>query len=113
MNNKPQKKHQTTSVYDHQSCKNAAYFAVHTTLWLNVTSKEPSVLSTSLNRQRDQMLWIQSTDEAHTPESFEWQVGNWGTGGEVQVLQLWAELTEAITRAAAERRREKDTVKRF
>lgn len=39
----------------------------------------------------------------YTPESFEWQVGDWGTGGEVQVLQLWTELTEAITRAAEEK----------
>lgn len=37
------------------------------------------------------------------PESFQGQVSNGGTGGEVQVLQLWAEFTEAITRAAKEK----------
>ena len=34
------------------------------------------------------------------PESLEGQVGDRGAGSEVQVLQLWAELTEAVTRAA-------------
>lgn len=41
-----------------------------------------------------------------SPECFEWQVGDWGTGGEVQVLELGTELTEAITCAAWERKRQ-------
>ena len=36
------------------------------------------------------------------PEGLEGQVGDRGAGSEVQVLQLWAELTEAVTRAARE-----------
>lgn len=46
---------------------------------------------------------IHHNNDPYAPESFEWQVGNWGTGGKVQVLQLWTELTEAIARAAEEK----------
>lgn len=41
-----------------------------------------------------------------SPKCFEWQVGDWGTGGEVQVFELGTELTEAITCAAWERKRQ-------
>lgn len=44
-----------------------------------------------------------------TPESFERQVGDGGTGGEVQVLQLRTELAEAVTRAA-KRERDRTTI---